>query len=175
MSLSKTKTPWSVTMTLFIAILCLLFQGCDQQQTLAPEKNSEPASQEPQPVSPEIGSERNNQLQLTDLRILQEAFKTRQSRLQVTQQGEIIRILADDNEGSRHQRFIVKLTSGQTLLIAHNIDLAPRVPGIATGTTIVFHGVYEWNDKGGVIHWTHHDPDGQHEAGWLAYQGRTYQ
>ena len=111
----------------------------------------------------------------TDLSVLEKAFHNRQSNLQVTQQGEIIRILSDDTEGSQHQRCIVKLTSGQTLLIAHNIDIAPRVPDMRTGEQLIFYGEYEWNDEGGVIHWTHHDPQGQHEDGWLEYQGKIYQ
>jgi hypothetical protein len=41
-------------------------------------------------------------------------------------QGTVITVLTDDNDGSRHQRFILKLRSGQTLLIAHNIDIAPE-------------------------------------------------
>jgi len=149
--------------------------GAQLQETLSPEEDAEPGSQQQETVSPEKGSERDDQLQFTDPRVLQEAFRTGQGNLQVTQQGKVIRILADDNEGSRHQRFIVKLTTGQTLLIAHNIDIAPRIPGLAAGATVVFHGVYEWNDKGGVIHWTHHDPNGQHEAGWIAHQGWVYQ
>ena len=35
--------------------------------------------------------------------------------------------LPDDNKGTRHQRFILKLSSGQTLLVAHNIDLADKI------------------------------------------------
>lgn len=112
---------------------------------------------------------------LTDVSVLERAFQTRQSNLQVTQQGEIIRLLSDDTEGSQHQRCIVKLSSGQTLLIAHNIDIALRVPDMRTGEQLVFRGEYEWNDKGGVIHWTHHDPDGRHEDGWLEYRGKTFQ
>ena len=111
----------------------------------------------------------------TNLSVFEQAFKNRQSNLQVTQQGEIIRILSDDTEGSQHQRCIVKLPSGQTLLIVHNIDIAPRVPDLRTGEQLVFHGEYEWNDQGGVIHWTHHDPNGKHEDGWLKYQGKIYQ
>ena len=84
-------------------------------------------------------------------------------------------ILSDDNDGSRHQRFILRLDSGQTLLIAHNIDLAPRVSSLSEGDGIAFYGVYEWNPKGGVIHWTHHDPNNHHVTGWLQHNGKTYQ
>ena len=89
--------------------------------------------------------------------------------------GRISRILSDDNIGSKHQRFILTLSTGQTILIAHNIDIAPRVPSLRIGDTISFSGIYERNSKGGVVHWTHHDPDGRHAAGWLKKNGRTYQ
>lgn len=106
---------------------------------------------------------------------LASAFSNRASGIQVSGQGTVTRVLADDNDGSRHQRFILKLASGQTLLVAHNIDIAPRLPGPVLGDTVSFNGEYEWNDKGGVIHWTHHDPDGSHTAGWLEYNGQRYQ
>lgn len=89
--------------------------------------------------------------------------------------GTVIRILDDDDDGSRHQRFILELDSGRTLLIAHNIDLAPRVEALRAGDRVEFNGEYEWNGRGGVIHWTHHDPQGAHEAGWLRHNGRVYQ
>ena len=104
-----------------------------------------------------------------------EAFKNRQSGLQVNSSGTVSKILSDDNEGSRHQRFILRLSNGQTLLIAHNIDLAPRISGIAVGDNVAFYGQYEFNNKGGVVHWTHHDPQGRHPDGWLKYKGKTYQ
>ena len=94
---------------------------------------------------------------------------------QVSGSGRVVRILSDDNDGSRHQRFILGLSSGQTLLVAHNIDLAPRVSSLSTGDTVKFYGEYEANSKGGVIHWTHHDPQGRHVAGWLEHRGRRYQ
>lgn len=94
---------------------------------------------------------------------------------QVTESGTIIRVLSDDSKGSRHQRFIVRLGSGQTLLLAHNIDLAPRIEGLRTGDVVSFCGEYEPNAKGGVIHWTHRDPAGRHPAGWIRHNGRTYQ
>jgi uncharacterized protein DUF3465 len=103
------------------------------------------------------------------------AFAERASNVQVEGEGVVSRILADDLNGSRHQRFIVQLASGQTVLIAHNIDIAPRVDGLAKGDKVRFYGEYVWNEKGGTVHWTHRDPQGKHTAGWLKYMGRTYQ
>jgi hypothetical protein len=94
---------------------------------------------------------------------------------QVQGSGVVSRILADDNTGSRHQRFILRLDSGRTLLIAHNIDIAPRLSALRVGDRVGFSGVFEANDQGGVIHWTHRDPDGRHQAGWLQYNDRLYQ
>jgi len=89
--------------------------------------------------------------------------------------GTVVKILKDDNNGSRHQRFILRLDSGQTVLVAHNIDLAPRVEMLNEDDTIIFKGEYVSNDKGGVIHWTHRDPQGRHEDGWLKRNGKIYQ
>ena len=103
------------------------------------------------------------------------AFQNQASNIQVEGGGLVIRILSDDLEKPRHQRFILRLASGQTLLVVHNIDVAPRIKGLAEGDRVGFNGEYEWNDKGGVIHWTHRDPGGQHKAGWLKHQGQAYQ
>ncbi|MDO9189135.1 MAG: DUF3465 domain-containing protein [Sulfurimicrobium sp.] len=105
---------------------------------------------------------------------LARAFENRRNNLQIEGQGTVSRILPDDLDGSRHQRFIVKLESGQSLLVAHNIDLAPRIDALRVGDPIMFYGEYEWNAKGGVIHWTHHDPAGRHADGWLRHGGKTY-
>lgn len=94
---------------------------------------------------------------------------------QVRGSGVVTRILPDDNDGSRHQRFILRIDSGRTLLIAHNIDLAPRIGSLREGDTVAFYGEYEPNDKGGVIHWTHRDPQGRHVGGWLEHKGRRYE
>lgn len=96
------------------------------------------------------------------------------SGVMIEARGEVVRMLSDDHEGSRHQRFILRLAGGDTLLIAHNIDLAPRVP-LREGDEIEFFGQYEWNDKGGVVHWTHHDPQGRHQEGWIRHAGKTYE
>ena len=97
------------------------------------------------------------------------------SNTQVQGTGVVSRMLSDDNDGSRHQRFILRLQSGQTLLVAHNIDLAPRINDLKEGDTVEYSGEYEWNPKGGVVHWTHRDPAGQHVTGWLKHDGRVFQ
>jgi hypothetical protein len=108
-------------------------------------------------------------------RPIADAFEHRASDVQVHGTGVVRKILRDDDEGSRHQRFIVQLDAGHTVLIAHNIDLAPRVAALREGDTVTFYGEYEWNPKGGVIHWTHRDPAGRHVDGWIEHDGRRYQ
>ena len=106
---------------------------------------------------------------------LREAIAQRQRDVLVQGQGEVIKLLPDDHDGSRHQRILLRLPTGGTLLVAHNIDLAPRVAGLQRGDVLEFQGEYIWNDKGGVLHWTHHDPARRHPGGWLRHDGRTYE
>ncbi|MDO6564642.1 DUF3465 domain-containing protein [Amphritea sp. 1_MG-2023] len=107
--------------------------------------------------------------------LIQQAYRNRQSNLQVTGSGIVSKVLPDDRQGSQHQRFILRLATGQTILIAHNIDLAPRIPALKPGDSVNFKGEYEWNNQGGVVHWTHLDPQGRHQHGWLEHQGQRYQ
>lgn len=106
---------------------------------------------------------------------VEDAFARQESDVQVKGSGTVVRILNDDNKGSRHQKFILKLSLGHTILISHNIDLADRINTISKGDAIQFYGEYEWNKKGGVVHWTHLDPNNRHVHGWLKHNGRTYQ
>ena len=107
--------------------------------------------------------------------VLKQAFENEQSDIQVEGEGTVWKTLPDDNKGTRHQRFILKLSSGQTLLVVHNIDLADKIKGLKKGDKVAFYGEYEWSEQGGVIHWTHHDPSGRHTDGWLKHDGRLYQ
>ncbi|MBA2702840.1 MAG: DUF3465 domain-containing protein [Blastocatellia bacterium] len=102
------------------------------------------------------------------------AFTSGSSNVQVEGEGRVTRVLPDDLNGGRHQRFVVRLASGQTLLVAHNIDIAPRIDGLKEGDSVGFKGEYVWNKEGGVIHWTHHDPEGRHVAGWVKHNGQTF-
>ncbi len=113
--------------------------------------------------------------EFTNPATIKQAFENQQSNLQVKQSGRIIKILRDDKYGAKHQRFLVQINSGHKLLIAHNIELSPRIDDLKEGETIIFYGEYELNNKGGVIHWTHRDPRGHHPDGWLIYNNRKYQ
>ncbi|NKB99435.1 MAG: DUF3465 domain-containing protein [Pseudomonadales bacterium] len=102
------------------------------------------------------------------------AFLAERSGVQVLGTGSVKAVLPDDTKGSRHQRFILELSQKLTILVAHNIDLAPRIGRLEIGDQVSFYGVYEFNNQGGVVHWTHRDPGGRHVAGWLEHQGKRY-
>ena len=146
-----------IYLIIIIIIAGLIYAGARHSNNKSPESNFS-----------------NSEISTSD-RLLKDAFNNEESGIQVRGSGRVIRILPNDDEGSRHQKFIIKLGSGQTLLISHNIDIAPRINSLRKGDQIDFCGEYEWNDKGGVVHWTHHDPDGRHEDGWLKHDGRKYQ
>jgi hypothetical protein len=124
-----------------------------------------------------VGSRQLNQTRVTAVvsapsdAAIASAYQERRSGVQVAGQGVVVSVLPDDSAGGRHQRFVLRLASGQTLLFAHNIDVAPRLASLRRGDAVAFSGVYEWNSQGGVVHWTHHDPSGQHQAGWLKHNG----
>ncbi len=103
-----------------------------------------------------------------------QAYKNHKSDLQVKGSGKVIKILRDDTKGIKHQRFILNISKRITVLLAHNIDLSRRIKNLRVGDSVKFYGEYEWNKKGGVIHWTHHDPRGRHIDGWIKHNGRTY-
>jgi len=95
-------------------------------------------------------------------------------KVEVTVQAPVYKLLRDDTEGLPHQRFLVVLNNGTTVLIAHDVQMAPRVP-IKPGDVVTVHGEYIWNKKGGVIHWTHHTDTGRHMGGWIDFNGQRYQ
>lgn len=104
------------------------------------------------------------------------AFAEHRSNIEVTAEGQVARLLADETSATgTHQRLILTLRgSTQTLLITNNVSIARRVP-VAVGDALLVHGEYVWNDQGGLIHFTHHDPQRSHEGGWIERQGVRYE
>jgi hypothetical protein len=98
---------------------------------------------------------------------LARAIAARAREVPVTGSGVVVKLLRDDREGSQHQRILVRVAGGGTVLLAHNLELGARVAPLAEGDRLEFAGDYAWNEKGGVVHWTHPDPQGRHRAGWI--------
>jgi len=154
----RRRAPLSFGLAVLVALVLIV-------QHWAPELlTGKPGAANPSASQPSIA---------TDDAALRSAIAAQGSDIQVEAEGVVSRLLPDDNQGSRHQKFIVSLSGGETVLIAHNIDLAPRVANLKVGDTVHFAGEYEWNHQGGVVHWTHHDPNGRHADGWIEHEGRT--
>ena len=77
----------------------------------------------------------------------EQAYEQQQSDVQLTVEAQVIKLLPDDLDGNRHQKFIIETMSGQTILVAHNIDLAPKIVDLKVGDTVRIYGEYEWNKK----------------------------
>jgi hypothetical protein len=135
------------------------------QQHIAPPEHAKIADVGPTATAP---VDRNDS-------VVDRAFADHAHHVQVDGRGVVVRILREDDQGSRHQKFLLRMPSGLTILLAHNIDLAPPIEGLRVGDEVEFNGDYEWNEKGGLVHWTHGDPSGRHVAGWLKHGGHTYQ
>lgn len=112
---------------------------------------------------------------LSDNAAIMRAFTNRARDIRVDGSGSVSRVLPDDTQGGRHQRFLVLLPTGQSVLIVHNIDVAPRVENLRVGDEVEFEGEYVWNSQGGLVHWTHHDPASRHRPGWVKHAGHVYQ
>jgi hypothetical protein len=95
-------------------------------------------------------------------------------KVELTVRAKVIKLLPDDREGLPHERFLLGLSNGTTLLVAHDLKMAPTVP-VEVGDTPIIRGEYIWNDRGGVIHWTHHSDTPRHEGGWIFLNGTRYQ
>ena len=190
----------SIAISLTLGVL-IFVTGCshegnaDQQPSQNKSQIQSGNSQLASPNSPLAGSNSNQQTaknsasytdkkrQATNLQcnnaVINQHYQAKNPSIkrQVLGCGTVIKVLKDDNEGSRHQKFLVKIDNypNITVLIAHNIDLAPRIEGIQAKNPIRFYGEYIYNDKGGIVHWTHRDPASRHQDGWLEYKGQQYQ
>ena len=104
---------------------------------------------------------------------IEAAYAGKREKVWIESVCEVERILRDDTVGHKHQQFIVRTPSGRTIKVAHNIDLAPRVP-VERGDVVHIYGRYEYEERGGVLHWTHHDPGKRIKGGWIRHEGETY-
>jgi hypothetical protein len=97
----------------------------------------------------------------------EDLYRRKINHIQVRGVGVVTGLLNDDLVGHKHQRFVLELAPHKTLLILNNIDLWPRISPLEVGDRVEFYGEYAWNRHGGIVHWTHDDPKGSHDAGFI--------
>jgi len=106
------------------------------------------------------------------------AWLTQHSHLEVTASGVIARDLGTRSGVSgTHEGFLLHLSGasgrGLTVRVEANVDFTGLMP-IAAGEPVVVRGEYEFDSRGGVIHWTHRDPRGRHPDGYIQIQNKRY-
>jgi len=161
---------------ILILFLCILLSACFQAEPEAQGNNSPQSAVDVKKTSSTLSfTPLSEHVEVRKPSTVLALYATKASDVLVEDEGKVVKVLADDNQGSRHQRFLVKVAEGRTLLFAHNIDLAPRIDDLQVGDIVSFKGEYVYNPKGGVVHWTHKDPKNLHEAGWIKHHGNIYQ
>jgi hypothetical protein len=106
-----------------------------------------------------------------------DAIANGRSGSEVTVEGSVVRVL-ETHGGTQgvHKRFVVAVRAGsaeQDLLVADNISIGRTAP-IQPGDEVTVKGELAIDPSGPVIHWTHHDPRGRHESGFVSYKGVLY-
>lgn len=142
--------------------------GGGSTTTSAPDSSGSGKST-PRRSDPQVGPSKTSTGEAEVLK----AFRAKRSDVQVEVEGRVVFIFGPDRDGKPHQRFLLELPSGHTLKIAHNLTLSKPVP-IRKGDTVRLYGEYEYNAKGGVVHWTHRDPRNRHPHGWIRHKGKLY-
>ena len=103
-----------------------------------------------------------------------QAQQSHATKVEIIFSARVKKLLPDDTKGLPHQRFLLEIENGTTVLVAHDTKYAPKVP-IQPGDVVTIKGEYIWNRKGGVIRWTHRSDTPRHEGGYIEFDGQKYQ
>lgn len=152
------RSPFFPSAIALILACSALLTSCAlaQNPRQAPSNNVQKAA----PVTGDAEAIRAQQLQLV--------------KVPVTVTAPVKKMLKYDDRGLPHERFLLVLSNGSTILVAHNTKMAPYVP-VQPGDTVTVHGEYIWNAKGGLIHWTHHTDTPNHAGGYIDFNGKRYE
>ncbi len=156
-----------LTLTLWVAMTLAVLPSCSKQAESTADVPPAPSTAS-QPIAGDADRE-----EVSDERVIQ-AQQEHLQKVQVTFSARVKKLLKDDLVGEQHQKFLVILSNGTTVLVAHNISMAPRVP-LQAGDTVTLSGEFIWNKKGGVLHWTHKSDTVNHQSGWIEYAGQRYE
>jgi hypothetical protein len=105
------------------------------------------------------------------------AYTAGRSHVEVIADGTVTRVLGvQPGRVSPHEGFLFRLGSGCSVIVRveANADFTGPIP-LAPGQHVLVKGEYEYYPLGGVIHWTHRDPRGRHEGGYITTGGRIYE
>lgn len=109
-----------------------------------------------------------------DIAYIEFLYKQQRSA-NISAQGRVIKSLPTQLIPYKAQMFLVRLTSGQKLIIKHNIDTGQALPDLKEGALLTFKGLYKWNRRGGMIIFTSHKNKKNKLSGWLKYNDIIYQ
>lgn len=100
------------------------------------------------------------------------AYANHWSGVMAEVQGEVVRLLLDNQDGAS-QAFFIRLQNGQDLLILHDLVQADRVP-VAIGDQVTVRGEYSWSETGGTIRRTYRDHGVGRRHGWIEHRAIRY-
>jgi hypothetical protein len=106
-----------------------------------------------------------------------DAIANGRSGSEITIEGKVVKVL-ETHGGVQglHERFVVAIRTGkgeQDVLVADNISVGRAAP-VRPGDDVTVKGELALDPSGPVIHWTHHDPRGRHESGFVRDNGVLY-
>jgi hypothetical protein len=105
-----------------------------------------------------------------------QAFRAGRSHVEVVADGTVVNVFGvRAGRSSPHEGFLMQLASGCSVVVRveANTEFTGTFP-LARGDRVTAKGEYEFYPRGGVIHWTHRDPRGRHEGGYILVRGRMY-
>jgi hypothetical protein len=107
-----------------------------------------------------------------------DAWRAQRSRVEVTADGTVARVLGlREGPSGRHEGFLLHLRGssgrGLTVRVEDNVDITGPIP-VQPGDQVEVRGEYVYDPRGGLIHYTHHDPRGRHPSGYVRVNGRVY-
>ncbi|MBV8725766.1 MAG: DUF3465 domain-containing protein [Candidatus Eremiobacteraeota bacterium] len=106
-----------------------------------------------------------------------QAYASARSHVEVVADGTVTRVLGvAAGRVSPHEGFLLRLRSGchAIVRVEANTDFTGEF-ALAPGQSVTVKGEYEYYPRGGVVHWTHRDPRGRHEGGFIETGGRRYE
>jgi hypothetical protein len=160
-------------------LFCVFLSACSSSPVV---EQAPPNSETDRPSFQRMGNQVRASLPRTaqalsaevdDAQVIQ-AQANQAHKVEVLFSARVKKLLPDDTKGLPHQRFLLELSNGSTVLIAHDTKYAPSVP-IQAGDLVTVKGEYIWNKRGGVVHWTHRSDTPRHEGGFIDFQGTKYQ